>query len=1567
MSTATRSDDDLSPALEAAYYRHVPAEEVADRSGEDRRGALRSHLELAARRPPGTARVRVLTPTRERDGWSAGGRSVIEIVVDDMPFLVDSVTMELSRQRYDVHLVVHPVLALTRDVVGDLLDPTQGPDAESWMHVETDRIRPEAEADVVAALERVLADCRGAAEDEAKLRDRLDHVIDALPTTPVPEAERSQVAALLRWLAEDRFVFLGYREYRVDGEGTLPDGTSGPEYLRPVPGTGLGILRADPDLSDAACRLPERVRAKALEPRLLILTKANARATVHRPVRLDYLGIKVFDGDRVVGEQRFLGLVTSDAVAESVTRVPVLREKVAQILARLGLDARGHDGKALVEVLEAFPRGWLFEAEVEELTGLATAAMVSRGRRALRVVARPDPYGRFVTVLVGLSRDHYSTAVRERWASILRERLGGTDVDYTVRIGESATARVQLVVHLPADAPAPEAAGAELSAELWADLEQRLAEAARSWPDDLQLAIDDAYGEQAGGPLRRRYAAAFPAAYREDYDPSAGAVDAARLAAIEAGPNQRGGIDLHLAAPADGVARFKIYRVGEPLSLSRVLPILTSTGVEVVDERPYQLDGLDRRECVYDFGLRLPVTTDERDRARFAAAVRAVWEDRAETDGLNALVLAAGLDWRQAVVLRGYARYLRQAGTPFAQGTIEAALCGHAGIARDLVELFAARFDPARERGGEEAVAARIRTELDEVASLDEDRILRSYLTLIQATVRTSFYREGAQDRVSFKLDPRRIPDLPEPRPWAEIFVYSPAVEGVHLRFGPVARGGLRWSDRRDDFRTEALGLVKAQQVKNTVIVPVGAKGAFVVKQGVGLEAGRTAYRSFVAGLLDLTDNLVDDPETGQRTVPPAGVVRHDADDSYLVVAADKGTATFSDLANSVAADYGFWLGDAFASGGSAGYDHKEMGITARGAWVSAERHFRERGLDPDVQDFTAVGIGDMSGDVFGNGMLLSRHLRLVAAFDHRDIFIDPYPDPATSYAERQRLFELPRSSWADYDRALISPGGGVWARTSKSVPVSPEAREALGLPDDVARLTPTALISAILRAPVDLLFNGGVGTYVKGSGETAAEVGDKANDALRVNGAELRAAAVVEGGNLGLTQAGRVEYALRGIEGLGGRVNTDFIDNSAGVDTSDREVNLKILLQGALPERERDELLVSMTDEVAALVLRNNDEQNLALADAVHHATGLLHVHEEVMADFEARGVLDREVEGLPSSEEVRRRLDAGGALTVPELAVLMSWTKIELARELLATDVPDDPAYADRLTAYFPSAVRERFADRIAGHPLRREIVTTQLVGEIVGGGGITLLHRLTEETGASLPDLVRAHLAARELFGWDLVRHEIHALDHQVDAAIQTRMRVELRTLVERTTRWLVTHPYDAGLAEPVRRTLDALPGLLTGRDEAAFESRLATLAKNGVPEELGERIASFPAAPALLGVAETALARDLDPVEVARVHLALGERLGLPLLLDRVVALPRRDRWEAMARAALREDLGAAHAALTGQVLDTAGGDVEAWARTEAVTRATATLAELCHDDGADLARLSVALRTVRSLL
>ncbi|MFJ2741526.1 NAD-glutamate dehydrogenase [Streptomyces sp. NPDC087440] len=1601
-------DQDALLAYLQRYYLHTAPEDLSDRDPVDVFGAALSHYRLAANRPQGTANVRVHTPTVEENGWTCS-HSVVEVVTDDMPFLVDSVTNELSRQGRGIHVVIHPQVLVRRDVTGKLIEVLSKQitgelphDAivESWIHVEMDRETDRGDLkQITADLLRVLSDVREAVEDWEKMRDSALRIADELPGEPkaadLPDQEVEEARELLRWLAADHFTFLGYREYELTGE----------DSLTAVPGTGLGVLRSDPQhheddethpVSPSFSRLPADARAKAREHKLLVLTKANSRATVHRPSYLDYVGVKKFDAEgNVVGERRFLGLFSSAAYTESVRRVPVIRRKVAEVLEGAGFTANSHDGRDLLQILETYPRDELFQTPVDQLRSVVTSVLYLQERRRLRLYLRQDEYGRYYSAIVYLPRDRYTTGVRLRLIDILKEELGGTSVDFTAWNTESILSRLHFVVRVEP--------GTELTVLTEADVERieaRLAEAARSWSDGFAEALNAELGEERAAELLRRYGHAFPEGYKADHSPRAAVADLVHLEQLSQGVKD---FALSLYEPVGagpGERRFKIYRTGEQVSLSAVLPVLQLLGVEVVDERPYELRCADRTHAwIYDFGLRMPQIPGVGDyladdaRERFQDAFAAVWTGAAENDGFNSLVLRAGLTWRQAVVLRAYAKYQRQAKSTFSQDYMEDTLRNNVHTTRLLVSLFEARMSPERQKAGTELIDGLLEEldgALEQVASLDEDRILRSFLTVIKATLRTNFFQKADDGKphayVSMKFDPQAIPDLPAPRPAYEIWVYSPRVEGVHLRFGKVARGGLRWSDRREDFRTEVLGLVKAQMVKNTVIVPVGAKGGFVAKnlpdpsvdRDAWLAEGIASYKTFISALLDITDNMV-----AGEVVPPKDVVRHDEDDTYLVVAADKGTATFSDIANEIAVAYDFWLGDAFASGGSVGYDHKGMGITARGAWESVKRHFRELGHDTQTEDFTVVGVGDMSGDVFGNGMLLSEHIRLVAAFDHRHIFIDPNPDAAVSYAERRRLFELPRSSWADYNKDLLSQGGGIHPRSAKSIPVNAAMREALGLEPGTAKMTPADLMQAILKAPVDLLWNGGIGTYVKSSAESNADVGDKANDAIRVNGEDLRVKVVGEGGNLGATQLGRIEFAREG-----GRINTDAIDNSAGVDTSDHEVNIKILLNalvtdGDMTVKQRNKLLAEMTDEVGTLVLRNNYAQNTALANAVAQSPSLLHAHQRFMRRLTRDGHLDRALEFLPNDRQIRELLNNSKGLSQPELAVLLAYTKITVADELISTELPDDPHLRVLLHEYFPAALREKFAEQIDAHALRREIITTVLVNDTVNTGGSTFLHRLREETGASIEEVVRAQFAARAIFGLSDVWEAVEALDNQVAAEVQTQIRLHSRRLVERGTRWLLgNRPQPLEIGETVEffragvaQVWADLPKLLRGADLEWYQGILAELTAAGVPEDLALRVAGFSSAFPILDVVAIADRLDKEPMDVAEVYYDLGDRLGITQLMDRIIELPRADRWQSMARASIREDLYAAHAGLTQDVLSVGNGSstpeqrYKAWEEKNAALlgRARSTLEEIQGSDDFDLANLSVAMRTMRTLL
>ncbi|HET9655928.1 MAG TPA: NAD-glutamate dehydrogenase [Kineosporiaceae bacterium] len=1624
----------LRPFL-ARYYRHVALEDLRDRDPVDLVGAALSHRQLASFRPRGVANVRVFTPTVDEHAWACG-HTVVEVATDDMPFLVDSINAELSRLDRAIHLVVHPQVVVRRDVTGNLLEildlsasgfaTGEHPrDAlvESWTHVEIDRVtHPDDLEDIAASLSRVLEDVRVAVEDWPRMRQRAQEIAEELSANPPAGIEADQVGEvrrLLDWLADEHFTFVGYRDYKLEVR-------DGHDVLVGQTGTGLGILRYDQMHSSSFDRLTKQARSKAREKRLLVLTKANSRATVHRPSYLDYVGVKVFDAaGEVIGERRFLGLFASSVYTDSVRRIPVVERKVAAVLARSGFSLDSHSGKDLLQILETYPRDELFEIGVDELYEIAIAVMHLQERRRTRLFMRTDEYGRYVSCLVFLPRDRYTTAVRLRMEDILRSAFKGSHVDYSTRVTESVLARLHFIVRMEPGTPLPYVDPDEL--------EGRLVEATRSWDEDLGDALRTETGEEEAARLQRVWGRGFPEAYKEDFPARVAVSDLRRIEDLLPGeaqsqapgagiiPGEALGMNLYEPVGAGpGERRFKLYRLA-PLSLTAVLPYLAHLGVEVVDERPYQLERADGLVAhVYDFGLRYPGGIEMPDRAReqFSEAFAAAWAGQAESDGFDRLVLRAGLTWRQVVVLRAYAKYLRQTRSTFSQDYIEQCLSANVAIVRLLVRLFEARLDPDLPAEGRQevsdALVAEIGAGLDGVASLDHDRILRAYLGLVLATLRTNFFQTepvpGAaagisrpKAYVSFKLDPQAVPDLPQPRPAFEIFVYSPRMEGVHLRFGKVARGGLRWSDRREDFRTEILGLVKAQMVKNAVIVPTGAKGGFVCKnlpdpavdRDAWLAEGVACYQTFICGLLDITDNLVSatDGEGGsggdgvaasgqQLVLPPPRVVRHDGDDTYLVVAADKGTASFSDIANGVSRSYGFWLGDAFASGGSVGYDHKAMGITAKGAWESVRRHFRELGRDVQSEDFTVVGIGDMSGDVFGNGMLLSRHITLVAAFDHRHVFLDPDPDPESSFAERQRLFALPRSSWADYDASLISAGGGVYPRTAKSIPVSPAVGARLGLAATVTALTPAELITAILSAPADLLWNGGIGTYVKASTESHADVGDKANDVIRVDARDLRVRVIGEGGNLGLSQLGRVEAALHGV-----RVNTDAFDNSAGVDCSDHEVNIKILLDrilaaGDLTEKQRNGLLAEMTDDVGRMVLRDNYEQNVLLGNARKQSHQMLSVHQRFMRSLESRKILNRKLEYLPSDAGLSARGDEDLGLTSPEFSVLVAYAKIALKEDLLASDLPDDPWFARILRDYFPPGLVDRYADRLTSHPLRREITATCLVNELVNRGGITFAFRAQEETAATPEQVARAYTVCREVFDLKGFVAEVEALDNVVSTDAQTVLYLEFRRLLDRAVRWfLQTRPgrldIGAEIARfgPVVAQLGPRMSELTlGVERRAVQEHAEQLVKLGIPDDLALRGATLLPSFMLLDITEIAGLQQVPADEVAQVYLTLSERYAVDAMLTRISGLNRGDRWQALARAALRYDLYAALESLTTAVLTaTAPGEpldrVRQWEQenSAAVARAAQTLEEVRRLETGDIASLSVALRTLRGVV
>jgi glutamate dehydrogenase len=1581
-SRARRGHRAPLPAAEfiRQYFRGVAEEDLSSYPSAELAAAALAHLRAAETRRRRRPHVRVFNADAARDGWTSQ-HTVVEVTTDDMPFLVDSLSMVLNDEKLTIHLMIHPVLAVRRDRQGRLFGLANADDEahvlkESWQHIQVDRIEDEDRLEALRRkILRTLDDVRVAVEDWQVMRERALAIADELAsrTLPVPRHEAQETKELLEWLANDHFTFLGYREYRLE-RGRSED------RAVPVLESGLGLLRprrrpAHPTV------LKGDLRERARVSELLTITKANSKSTVHRATYLDYIGIKTFDNaGRVSGELRFLGLFTSAVYHRSPREIPLLKDKIGRVIAHFGLDPASHDAKAVVHVLETYPRDELFQASVADLIRIVRGVVNLYERQRVRVFLRRDVFARFYSALVYVPRDRYNTQVREKVEAMIRDALSATALESQVQISESALARVHIIARLP------EGGGPRIDV---AALEERIADAVRTWDDRLREALIAEYGEFAGRTLAERYHNAFPPAYQAEVSASEAIADLHELDRVIAAPDS---VAMRLVSGPAGRTQLRLFRADRAIPLSQALPVLENLGFLAISERPYLVTVPNARDIwitSYELERIDGKPADPSLAERFSEAFQAVLSGAAENDRFNRLVVLTTLRWRQASVLRAYCRYLLQTNSTFSQSYMEQVLAANAATAAALFALFEAQFDPGikdAQRATRIAAAKRtLNARLDAVKSLDEDRILRRFMALIEATLRTNYYQVDATGQpkpyLSFKLDPRRIPELPQPRPAFEIFVYSPRVEGVHLRMGHVARGGIRWSDRREDFRTEVLGLMKAQNVKNTLIVPVGAKGGFVAKclpQGGSREdiqrEGIECYRTFIRGLLDVTDNIVSG-----RVKPPELLVRRDGDDAYLVVAADKGTATFSDIANAIAAEYGFWLGDAFASGGSAGYDHKKMGITARGAWECVKRHFRELGIDTQTQEFTAVGIGDMSGDVFGNGMLRSPHMKLLAAFNHQHIFLDPNPDPLTSYQERQRLFALPRSTWEDYDPKKISRGGGVYSRTAKSIKLSPEARAMLGVERDT--LTPTELIRAILCMPVDLLWNGGIGTYVKASDETHAEVGDRANDAVRVDGRDLRCKVVGEGGNLGFSQRGRIEYAL-----AGGRINTDFVDNSGGVDCSDHEVNIKILLneackRGQLTRVSRDKMLARMTEEVAALVLRDNYLQSQALSMLEARAAEDLFEHAHAIRSLELAGHLDRTFEFLPTAEAIEERHRDGKGLVRPELAVLLAYAKMTLYAHLVDSDVPEDPYLSQELERYFPALLQRRFGRLIKHHRLRREIIATATTNSIVHRMGPTFVRRAQEETGASAASIVRAYAIAREAFGMRGTWAAIEALDNKIAAATQYAMMHETARLLRFASYWLLRHqPQALNIDEQVKRfqsglaALDAaMPRVLSGTDLAIFEATHERYRTANVPDGLRKRMATLTALRSGLDLVVIAERTRLPIERAAAVYFALGTALSLDWLREQAEALDAEGHWQSVARTTLRDGVFELQRALCLDALKSARRGsaqdiVAAWLarRGPAVESLRQTIGEMRSLPQMDFATLSVAVQSVRRI-
>ena len=1574
------------------YFKHVPPDDIVGERPRVLLGLVRSHWSLGSTRTPGRARVRVYNPRDQRDGWHSP-HTVVEIVNDDMPFLVDSVTAELNRQGLIVHLVIHPLLTVRRRRSGKRLELVE-PDTtalasidESYMHIQVSEQPDDRLEEIQAGVERVLADVRAAVEDWQPMRQKIWTVIEELQegTGGHSVDEVSEVCAFLRWMHNNHFTFLGYRDYAFVGSGKRMT-------ARVDDRTGLGVLRdADAIVFEQIGRhssLPPDVGVFLRYPGLLMVTKTNKRCTVHRAVHMDSIGIKRLDPrGRVVGQRLFVGLFTSVAYSRSPREIPLLRQKLERTVQRAGFPEASHDGKALMHILETFPRDELFQVSDEHLFRTSMGILHLQERQRVTLFLRRDEFERFVSCLVYIPRDRYNTELCERIQDILAESLGGRVAAFQTEFGESPLPRLYIIVSVP---------GRRIPDYDAAEIEARLVAASRSWTDHLRDALVSRQGELHGLGLLGRYGDAFGPGYRAANEAGAALADIDELESVL----ETGGIALNLYRPATASAdqvRFKIYHPDRPVPLSDVLPVFEHMGFRVVDEVPHEVEPATdtrRRVIIQDFGL------ESRDgepvdvaaiRDNLHDTFRRVWSGDVESDGFNALVTYGGLTWREVVLIRAYCKFLRQAGIPFSQTYMEQTLGRNPDLTRKIVDLFVTLFDPRRAKqaaGRLDRLRKDLADDLDRIVSADEDRILRRFVNLVESTLRTNVFQTtetgDPKPYISLKFDSERLDELPLPRPFHEIFVYSPKVEGVHLRFGMVARGGIRWSDRPEDFRTEVLSLVKAQQVKNAVIVPVGAKGGFVVKRppaGGDREAvlaeGVASYRTFISGLLDITDSYA-----GSRVKPPPRVVRLDGDDPYLVVAADKGTATFSDYANALSETYDHWLGDAFASGGSRGYDHKGMAITARGVWECVKRHFREVGVDCQEEGFTVVGVGDMSGDVFGNGMLLSKHIKLRAAFNHLHIFVDPDPDPAKSWAERKRLFDTPRSTWADYSKTVLSAGGAVFERSAKSLALAPEVKRLSGLSRDTVQ--PNELIKALLKAEVDMLWFGGIGTYIKSGSEPHGEVGDRANDPIRIDAHEVGARIIGEGANLGLTQLGRTEFALKG-----GRVNTDAIDSSGGVDCSDHEVNIKILLdaevqEGRLGQKRRNELLVKMTEEVAELVLKHNYLQSQAVTLVFAKGMNVLDNQLRLMRLLEKGGRLDRTVEYLPDDDTVAERDATKLGLTRPEICVLMSYSKIWLYDEILRSDVPDDPYMEDDLVQYFPTPLRTRFADAIRRHRLRREIIATRLTNSLVNRVGETFVTEIMEKTGRGPAEIARAYTIGRQVFALRELWDAIEKLDNTVPTSTQTSMLLDINQVIEWVSLWFLRNGRPGlDVGSHIREFREGIANLAPSINETLPSHYLTDAYRRaepyvnaGVPKELALRVASLVNLYSGCDIVRLASRRKLPVPLVARMYFAIGTRFKLGRLRAATNRMSSDNHWQQLAVAAQIEEIYSHHLDLASQVLNFVDGSrdsetaIHAWTEShrDDVEAMDALLNELWASEVNDLAMVAVVswqLRTMTS--
>ncbi len=1581
-------DGEALSRFAAALFREGAAEDLVTYSAAELASVAQDAYERMANRKAGEPFVRVYNPKTISADGVLGDVSVVEIVNDNMPFLVDSVMSELQGAGVELRLVLHPVLWVSRDASGHLTqvhghqrpagDPAVSDAAirESVILFHVEQMDSVSDRDTLeAGIHAVLADVRLAVRDWKGMRTRVEQVVMGYKSDPpaLPVDELAEGIQFIDWVLDDNFTFLGMRDYKF-----IDDGEGG--ELQRVESPGLGLL-SDPSMmvlrkgGTFVTHTPELLDFLR-RPEPLIVTKANVRSRVHRRTYMDYIGLKTYaDDGTLFGELRIVGLFSATAYTRSTKNIPYLRRKSDQVMERSGYDPDSHSGRALANVLESYPRDELFQLDLETLHRFSTAILQLNERPRVRVLSRIDKFDRFVSALVYVPRERYSTDTRIAIGAWLAEQYQGRVSAWYVAYPEGPLARVHFIIGR-SEGETPQIPQEEL--------EDGVARLVRTWADTFRTAVRANQDSVRGGLLLSRYSEAFTGAYREAFSGDAALDDALMMESLGEGRSLQ--LAFRGREGTDGKRiDLKLYHVGKPIALSDRMPIIEAMGFRGINERTYRVERRDA-EPVWLHDILLERADGQAiDVEALAdplkAGFLAVWHGRAENDGFNTLITTASVPWRDVAMLRALYRYLRQALLSYSQDYVWATLIKHEAITTSLVDLFHARLDPRKseaERDQQsEKITAAIAMALEDVSSLDEDTILRRFLNLILSILRTNFFQPDSDGKpkptFAFKIDSKNVDGLPEPRPLREISVYSPRVEGVHLRGGMIARGGLRWSDRPQDFRTEVLGLAKAQQVKNAVIVPFGAKGGFVPKmlpsrddREAWFAEGTEAYKIFISSLLDVTDNLTLD-----GLEPPDAVVRLDGDDPYLVVAADKGTATFSDTANAISEDHGFWMGDAFASGGSQGYDHKKMGITARGGWEAVKRHFREIDVDIQSEPFTVVGVGDMSGDVFGNGMLLSPAIKLVAAFDHRDIFIDPDPDPTTTFAERQRLFDMGRSSWQDYNTELLSKGGGIYPRSSKSITLSSEAQAVLGL--EAAIVTPNALMTAILKAQADLLWFGGIGTYVKASNESQLDAGDRANDAIRIDASELRVKAIGEGANLGITQRARIEAGMQAWGPHVVRLNTDAIDNSAGVNSSDLEVNIKIALgaaeqAGKLTREDRNTLLVEMTEEVAALVLRNNYLQTLSLSLTEAKNENDFGYQARLMNTLEASGLLDRAVEYLPDAMVLAERRKAGEWLTRPELAVLLAYAKIDLFSSLLESDVPDDPYLGRELYRYFPTPMHEPYTDEIEGHRLRREIIATQLANSMINRGGATLIQIVSDTTGASKADIACAFAIVRDAYQLTALNEEIDALDTQISGQLQLSLYSAVQRLVIDRIGWFLTNvDFSEGLAgvvERYRNGIAAFEPVLEHTMAAPVAERISgdtqELVDRGVPEALATRIASISV---YAIIPDMILVRDacgLEADAVAKTYFELGAIFGLGRLDAAARDLQVTDYYDALALDRARQSLASARRRLTIDILQAQGG-LEAWRseREAKIERAARAMVDIIDGGALTVSKLAVA--------